>query len=124
MGILIAIAVIVLSGWFSYFAIRLFRNQSATASWWTALSVLATIGAGLGVWLAFFFEYQPLQKLRVISFPLPTVSFVLEDDRWTGFVNPDYYVYTASAANICAAVIGCAAPVVVLFAWLRRKGHG
>jgi hypothetical protein len=121
MGTLIAIGLILFSFWIIFCAVRIFRARSARRSWWALLAVLFVAGASLGVWLAFFFEYQPSQRMRVMSFPLPIVFFVWEEDRWTDFVTPDYYVYPALAANVCVITAACVTPLLALFTILHPR---
>lgn len=121
MGTLIAIGLIFLSAWVVYRAVRLFRARSARRGWWALLAALFFTGASLGVWFAFFFEYQPSHRIRVVSFPLPIVFFVWEEDRWTDFVTPGYYVYPALAANVCTTIGVCIAPLLAVFMFLHRR---
>jgi amino acid transporter len=123
MGTLIAIGLILLSAWVVYRSVRSFRARSARRGWWALLALLLVAGASLGVWLAFFFEYQPSHRMRVMSFPLPIAFFVWEEDRWTDFVTPDYYVYPALAANVCTTIGACIAPLLAVFAFLHRRGR-
>jgi hypothetical protein len=120
-GTLIAIGLILFSAWVVYRTIRLFRARTARGGWWALLAVLFVAGASLGVWLAFFFEYQPSHRMRVMSFPLPIVFFVWEEDQWTDFVTPDYYVYPALAANVCTMTAVCITPLLALFAVLHPQ---
>jgi hypothetical protein len=120
MGTLIAISLISLNAWTVYRAARLFRARSACRGWWALFALLFVAGASLGIWLAFFFEYQPSHRMRVFGFPLPIAFFVWEDDRWTDFVTPYYYAYPAVAANVSTMICACIAPLLSVFAFLHR----
>ena len=121
MNLLVAIGAIAGSLWFVRFSLRLFWRRSAALPWKIASLCLLLAGVALGIKLAFFFEYQISDRMRAVSFPLPIVFFVWEEDRWTDFVTPDYYVYPALAANVCATAALCLAPLVGLFALLHRQ---
>ncbi|MBN9689978.1 MAG: hypothetical protein J0M24_07040 [Verrucomicrobia bacterium] len=121
MGTLIAIGLIYVSFRIVDRVVRMFRARAAGPGWWALLAVLMVTGVGLGIWLAFYFEYQPSPRRRVASFPLPIAVFVWEEDRWTDFVTPTHSAYTAAVANICVTVAAFVAPLLAVFAFLHRR---
>jgi hypothetical protein len=120
--VLVALALITLSGWTFYRIIRVFRDGAVAPVWWAVFALFTLAGLALGIWLAFSFEYQASPRMRVVSFPLPIVFFVWEEDRWTDFVTPDWYMYPALAANVCITTVICAIPVLTAFL-LRQRQH-
>jgi hypothetical protein len=61
--------------------------------------------------------------MRVVSFPLPIVFFVWEEDHWTDFVTPGWYVCPALAANICSVTAAIVLPFLGISV-LSRRGRG
>jgi hypothetical protein len=93
MGQIIIIGVLTLLGWLAFIAVCSLNRRGVGSGWWTALVGCVGSGFALGVWLGFFFEYQPEPKFRVIGCPVPVVCFVLEKDRdgeehWVDYVTP------------------------------------
>ena|SRR5688572_13965785 len=121
MGFLIVISLLALSCWLIYATFRRLRRRRARRSWWIASGSLLLAGLALGIWFAFFLEYQPSAKLRVFSFPLPLVFFVLEGDRWTDFVPPSAVLYPGLAANVLATVAVVLLPVLLSSLFLHRE---
>jgi hypothetical protein len=70
--------VIALLAYSNFLIVRLFDRRKAGKAWWNALAVAWLLGAGLGVWSGFFFEYQPSPKLKMLGAPVPVVVFQLE----------------------------------------------
>ena len=97
-------------------------RRAAALFWRIGFILFLLAGTALGIKLAFFFEYRASDRMRVVSFPLPIVFFVWEEDRWTDFVTPEYYLYPAVTANVCVTAAASTAPLVWLFALLGRKG--
>lgn len=125
MGFLIVLALLILSTWLIYATLRRLRRYHAGLSWWIISLSLFLVGFALGIWFAFFFEYQPFPKLRVFSFPLPLAFFVWEEDRWTDFVTPPAVMYPGLAANVVTTVALALFPVFLssLFARRERRSH-
>jgi hypothetical protein len=121
MGFLIVISLLALSCSLIYVTFRRLRRRRATRSWWIASGSLLLAGLAVGIWFAFFFEYQPSAKLRVFSFPLPLVFFVLEGDRWTDFVPPSSVLYPGLAANVVATVAVILLPLFLASLFSHRE---
>ncbi len=120
--VLVALALIALSGWTFYRIVRVLRHGAAAPVWWAVFALFTLAGVVLGIWLAFSFEYQASPRMRIVSFPLPIGFFAWEEDRWTDFVTPEWYMYPALAANVCITATVCVIPVFTAFL-LRQRQH-
>jgi|ERR1035441_1924985 hypothetical protein len=85
MNVLLAIIFFSVSSWALFALFRRLRQQGISPGWWVALSLLILCGIGLGVWCAFYCEYQVGAGLRFGSFPIPVVVFHLEEGSWVDF---------------------------------------
>lgn len=120
MNLLIALGLIAVSLWLLWkVCVRLWQRQSS-ARWWIFGGVIFGLGLTLGWWTAFHFEYHATPRMRVVSAPLPLAFFVWEEDRWTDFVTPEYYMWPALVAN----VLSIAAVIVSPLLLLKRKIAG
>lgn len=117
MNLIIALGLIVASLWLLWKVFLRLRRQHAGAGWLVLAGVVLSLGLALGWWTAFHFEYHASARMRVFSAPLPVAFFVWEEDRWTDFVTPEYYAYSALAAN----VLSIAAVVLSPLLFFRRK---
>ena len=81
MGILVITVFFVLSCWTIGALFRRLRRQRAASRWWAAFGVVVACGVALGVWCAFFVEYQVGPRHRVGGFPIPIIFFRLEDSQ-------------------------------------------
>jgi hypothetical protein len=103
--------------------VRLLRRRQASAGWWAAIGVAWLVGAALGVWGGFFFEYQPEPRLRVFGAPVPAAFFHWEgppgEEQWIDFVTPAPLLFAGSNVPILALLTAC--PVgLVFWVWSRR----
>jgi hypothetical protein len=122
MAIIIAIALLAGGVWQTYATFRRLRRSHATVSWWLAFGALIITGIALGVWFAFFFEYQPTATLRVLGFPLPLVIFAWEEDHWTDFVpRSEIMTYSVCAANVLATIAMVLLPAFLFSSVAHRK---
>ncbi len=106
--------------------VRRFRRSAANTGWWTALLMAWLVGAALGVWGGFLFEYQPSPRLRVAGAPVPAAFFHLEgppgEERWVDFVTPSPQFFAGSNVPILAMLAAC--PVGLVFwvwSWRERR---
>ena len=112
-GILVVIALLGLSSWVFFFTFRRLRRRHARRAWWVALYSAVAVGAALGYWLAFHFEYQPSSRWRFFSFPVPVVFFHLEDGQWVDFPTPKFFGYLAMFTNILIITASAILPVLL-----------
>src|ERR1039457_2699178 len=113
MGFLIIIALLALSSWMLFATVERLRQRHASQAWWLAFYGFAIVGAVLGYWLAFHFEYQASSQLRFFSFPIPVNFFHLEDGQWVDFPTPLVFGYPAMFTNIVAITAFAVLPVLV-----------
>jgi hypothetical protein len=122
MGVFAAIILLSLGIWQTYATFCRLRRCQVSFSWWLAFGALVITGIALGIWLAFFFEYQPTARLRVLGFPLPLVVFAWEEDQWIDFVSrSDVIIYSVCGANVVATVALVLLPVFLLSMVVHRK---
>ena len=97
--------------------IQMFRYRRAKVTWWIALSCAWSIGAAIGFWSGFFFEYQPSPHLRVCGFPVPGAFFHWEgppgEEDWVDYITPAPLTFAGS--NILIVSLATALPVGLLF---------
>jgi hypothetical protein len=121
MGYLFILAVVALLGWVNVATVRLIRREQARAGWWVALVVAGLVGAGMGVWGGFFFEYQPSPRLRVFGAPVPAAFLHWEgppgEEDWVDFVTPAPALFAGSNVLLLALLAAC--PIGLVF-WLWR----
>ena len=55
---------------------------------WPHLAGAAGVGVALGVWLAFFVQYNWDTQTRAEGFPIPDAFSSLQNGRWTAFLPP------------------------------------
>ena len=55
---------------------------------WLRLAAAAGLGVALGVWLAFFAQYNWDTQTRAEGFPIPDAFSILQNGRWTAFLPP------------------------------------
>jgi hypothetical protein len=123
MGFLIVMTLLALSCWLIYATFRRLRRRCAGRSWWIASVSLLLAGLALGIWFAFFFEYQPSGRIKFASFPMPLVFFVWEEDRWTDFVTPPMVMYPGLVANVASTVALVLLPVFLTSLLAHREGR-
>jgi hypothetical protein len=109
--------------------VRLFRQREAGVGWWVALSSAWLVGAALGVWGGFFFEYQPSPHLRVFGAPVPAGVFHWEgppgEEQWVDFVTPEPLLFAGSNVPLIALLLAC--PIGLVFwvwSWSVRRIRG
>ena len=100
MNILLAIILLGLSSWVFVALFRCLRHQQASFGWWVALALLIVCGLAVGVWCAFYCEYQIGERLRFGSFPVPVVVFHLEEGNWVDFLLEAFAAWPVAFTNI------------------------
>lgn len=122
MGCLLIPAAIALLAFADVAIVRMFQRRHAAAWWWVALASAWLVGAALGVWSGFFFEYQATPRLRVFGAPVPAGCFHWEGppgkEQWVDFITPAPVLFAASNIVILALLVGC--PVGVVFLLAKR----
>jgi hypothetical protein len=117
MGCLLVYGVVALAAWADFIALRTLARRRAGPFWWAAVAVLLSAGVAAGVWCSCG-EYQVSNRVRVCGFPVPVVTFILEDGDWVDYVSP---------APLLAAVLNAASVAVLSLlpvsaaCFLRRK---
>ncbi|WP_165224871.1 hypothetical protein [Aquisphaera insulae] len=123
MDILLIPSLMALLIWANVAIVRMFRSRDVPGRWRIVLSIAWLVGAGLGVWGGFCFEYQPASKLRVIGAPVPTAFFVLEgppgEEHWIDYITPVPTLLASSNVVILSLLAGC---LVGLVFRLSRRG--
>jgi hypothetical protein len=55
---------------------------------WLRLAAAAGLGVALGIWLAFFVQYNWDTQTRAQGFPIPDAFSSLQNGRWSAFLPP------------------------------------
>lgn len=121
MGYVIVLAVLALGLWGIYSTLAHLRRNRCSTRWWVGFGLLLVLGLALGIWAGAFLEYQPRASIRIHGFPLPLVTFVWEQDRWTDFVPPRSVQYGSVVANIAAVVAVCLMPLMIVARIVQRR---
>jgi hypothetical protein len=119
MGMALVVALLIGSSWLLVSLVHRFRRKRVTAPWWIALAILVAVGIAVGVWCAFFFEYQVGPRYRFVSFPLPVAFFHLEGGEWVDFPVPSFQAWAAALTNIISVTALATSPLW-LFSWRLR----
>jgi hypothetical protein len=100
MNILLTIILLGMSSWAFVALFRRLRHQQAGLRWWVALVLLIACGLAIGVWCAFYSEYQVGARFRFGSFPVPVVVFHLEEGNWVDFPLEAFVAWPVAIGNI------------------------
>jgi uncharacterized membrane protein YfcA len=114
MGFLFIAPFALLAGW-SIFAIhRWLRRGAYGREWWKAFTVLACAGAVLGIWLAFFLQYNVANK-RIAGFPIPLQIYSREktSDPWIPGQMPVSIRIGGTVTDWLCGVAVCLVPIAV-----------
>lgn len=99
---------------------RRLRQQHASGGLWFAFLVLVACGIAVGIYCAFYCEYQLGAIHRIGSFPIPVVFFHFEDGQWVDFPVPKFQAWLALVANVI--IITALATLPVWFvSWRQRR---
>ena len=110
-----------------YAACNSLRNRGDPAFGWLALGVSMIVGVVLGVWFAFFFDYQSAPGCRVYSFPVPGGFHILEANgdgvqQWVDFVTPaPLLVAVANTVAFVGAMVLAMRIVTALWVWVGAR---
>lgn len=113
MSIVIVITVLCLAGWMIFATFNHLQCKHSNPKWGALFALSVVVGVGVGVWVGIFMEYQPNATIRIQGFPLPLVTFVLEQDHWKDFVPAQAVQYGAMVANVLAAIAVALIPLAV-----------
>ena len=97
-------------GWAAFAAHRSLQRRGASHGWFVAFFGLMAVGACVGIYFGFFFDYLAAPTVRVYSFPVPAAFHVLEsyDDgtqRWVDFITPSPILFAGSNVVIFACTM-------------------
>ncbi len=114
MGFIVIIPFATLAGWSVFRIFRWLRRGDFGREWWRAFAILACAGVVLGVWLAFFLNYQ-VANMRLGGFPIPVriASRVKPEDPWVTAAMPIAIRCGAVITNLLSGVAFSLAPIAV-----------
>ena len=115
MNLLLAIVLLGMSGWAFVALFRHLRRRKAGLGWWLVLVLFVACGVAVGVWCAFYWEYQLGERFRFGSFPIPVVVFHLEEGDWVDFPLDPFLAWPVSITNVITV-----AALATLPFWLVR----
>jgi hypothetical protein len=102
--------------------VRQFLGRQAGTGWWFALIGAWFVGAAVGVWSSFFFEYPLSPKTRILGAPVPMGAFHLEGppgkEQWADYINPNAHL--ALSSNVILIALLAPFPVSLAF-WLGTR---
>lgn len=105
MGFLLIIPILAFDIWLALTTgKRAFREMMAARKY-PKLGLMVITGIVIAVWFTFFAQYNMGKTLRLISFPVPSGSFRLENEKWVSFVVPQPYLFFGQAANFITGLI-------------------
>ncbi|MCR4415030.1 MAG: hypothetical protein NUV77_21635 [Thermoguttaceae bacterium] len=124
MGVIVILALLLVSGWILFVTFRRLCARRAGIGWWLSFCILVVIGATIGYRLAFDFEYNVSPNLRVVSFPVPVCAFHFEHGHWVDFPSPNWFAYPAAFTNVIVATAFAVLPLLVASLFQQRKPRG
>ena len=83
MGFLFILPLAALFLWILGSTYRALGRMDVPPAWWKKAWLSLAVGAGLGVWFAFFTNYHPSPTVRLEGFPIPLVIHRFADGKWT-----------------------------------------
>jgi hypothetical protein len=86
--LLFIVPVFAIACWIIFSSVRALLRNELDAVWRKRAVILAIVGVGIGVWLAFFAEFEPAANAKFSRAPIPTVIWQLHDDVWRKIVPP------------------------------------
>ena len=102
--------------------VRSFLARRARPPWWGALAAAWAVGAVVGAWSGFFFEYRPAPNLRVFGAPVPAAFFHREgppgEEQWVDFITPAPLLFAGS--NVVILALLAASSVGLAFRFRRQ----
>jgi hypothetical protein len=107
--------------------VRQFLGRRAGTGWWLILILAWVVGASVGVWSTFSFEYYLSPKTRVLGAPMPIGFFHLEgppgEEQWADYISMNMLL--VAGANVIAVALLAPCPVGLAFwLWCRKvKGQ-
>lgn len=116
MGFLVIAPFAVLAGWSIFAIYRWLRRGAYGGQWWRAFGLLACGGAVLGVWFAFFLQYNVnVANKRIAGFPIPLQIFSREKntDPWVPDRMPVSVRFGGAVTDWLCGVAVSLAPIAV-----------
>src|SRR5438105_5969094 len=111
------VVIVWLLAWANLATVQMLARRHAKARWWISLALAWAIGAAIGVWSGFFFEYQACPTLRVFGFPVPAGFFHWEgppgQEQWIDYITPAPMLFAGSNIFIAGTLAAC--PVGLAF---------
>ena len=81
--LLFVLPVFAIASWIIYSSVRALVRGEVAAVWRQRAIFCVLIGVALGIWLAFFAEFQPAENARFLRAPVPTLVFQKQKDVWS-----------------------------------------
>ncbi len=110
-GLILILPVLAFDGWLLATTGKRQFHDWTRARAWPRLAGAAGLGVALGVWLAFFVQYNWDTQTRAEGFPIPDAFSSLQNGRWSAFLPPRSLAlqFLGIAANFLS---GLAAPLL------------
>ena len=114
MGFIVIIPLATLAGWSIVRIHRWLHHGNFGREWLRAFAVLGSAGVGLGIWLAFFTNYE-VANMRMGGFPIPLriASRVKPEDPWVTAPMPGMIRSGAAISDLLSGVALSLVPLAV-----------
>jgi len=129
MGFLVIAPFAILAGWSIFSIYRWLRRSGYGPEWWKSFTILSCLGAGVGIWFAFFLAYNVANK-RIEGFPIPLQIYGREKptDPWATTPMPVSIRIGGIVTDWLCGVALCLAPIAVAAFFrenrFQRDGQG
>jgi hypothetical protein len=114
MGFIIIIPFAALAGWSIFAIARWLWRGKYDEKWWQAFGLLGAAGLIVGIWFAFFLNYQVGQvKLKRFPIPAEITMRAKPTDPWQPSNMPESIRIGAMATDFLSGIALCLAPIAV-----------
>ena len=125
MGFIFILPIAALASWSIFAIFRWLRRVNFGPKWWRAFGILGLAGLGLGVWFAFFLQYN-VSNYHLEGFPIPVGISVREkpDAPWQKSDMPAAVRAGGIVTNVLSSVALCLAPIAIAAFFKENTGKG
>ncbi len=125
MGYLLIIPIFALDIWLALTTGKRALAGILAARKYPKLILMIVAGIAIAIWFTFYAEYNMGKTIRLISFPVPSGSFRLENDKWTRFIVPQPFLSLAQTANFLTGLIVPLVPfkIAEFLATVKKELH-
>lgn len=123
MGLIVILPIAALVIWTVASTYQRVFLQNAPSPWPILFVVLTLAGTALGIWFAFYLEYQPTTDLRIAGFPIPIDLQREINGDWHQIHLPPLIRFLGRLTNLVGGIAIALAPIrLILFVQDFRRG--